>query len=143
MAARHYQWCGANAPLPMTYLLKHATVSGAFVTYKYQPRRYLYVRVFIKPVFRQTRHWQWRAYTKTSLTVARLLRATGSGALPNLNRLPNVRCPECGGRLLQLICHSIEDSGRIYHKSHAFYPCEKYESEPSVLLILIVVFNFD
>jgi hypothetical protein len=92
MTARHCQWRGANASLLVASLLKRVTDSNAFVSYKYQPRRYLSVCVFIKPDFRQTchcqwrvsvkNHWQWRVYTNTPLTVARLLRATSSGALP-------------------------------------------------------------
>jgi hypothetical protein len=60
MTTHHCQWRGANAPLSVASLLKRDTGSGTFVSYKYQLCRYLSVRVFIKPVFRQ--------------------RATGSGA---------------------------------------------------------------
>jgi hypothetical protein len=34
MAARHWQWHGANTSLSMMSLLKRATGSGAFVSYK-------------------------------------------------------------------------------------------------------------
>jgi hypothetical protein len=45
MAARHCQWCGANTSLSVMFLLKRATDSDAFVSYKYQPRMYLSVRI--------------------------------------------------------------------------------------------------
>jgi hypothetical protein len=70
-----------SVPLPVMSLLKRATSSGAFVSYKYQPRRYLSVRVFIKPIFRQMRHWQWHILVKTPLTVTRFSKnATDSDA---------------------------------------------------------------
>jgi hypothetical protein len=45
---RHCQWrLYRNASLSVASLPKRVTGSGAFVSYKYQPRRYLSMRVFI------------------------------------------------------------------------------------------------
>jgi hypothetical protein len=69
-------------PLPVTSLLKRATESVCLlqiVTAQIDTCACIYSDK--KSVFRQTRHWQWRVYTKTSLTVTRLHKdATDSGA---------------------------------------------------------------
>jgi hypothetical protein len=56
--------------------------------------------------------------------------------------LSNVGCPDCGGQLLRLVSHSIEDSGRVFRKSHVFYQCEKYKSVSRFLITLTDCFFF-
>jgi len=54
----------------------------------------------------------------------------------NSPTLPNIGCPDCGGQLLRLVSHSIEDSKRVFRKNYVFYQCEEYKSVSSFLITL-------